>query len=246
MEDICLESIEDRKRKLDEESNQVSKYFKPNRLDKSFFDQECVQLSKSLLGKYLCRNVDGIIMKGKIVETESYLGSNQDGASHSYQGKKTKRNCAMHEPAGSSYVYKIYGVYHCFNITSRGEGSAVLIRALDPVAGIESMRHQRTARRKPGASALKDKDLCNGPSKLCDALNITKEQINFTNLTKSNIIWLEESGEIIHDIVTTKRVGIEGAGQPWCDLPLRFYVAGNKSVSVRDKVAEKQQIRASR
>lgn len=244
MEEISLKSIEDRKRKLDEESNQVSKYFKSNRLDKSFFDQECVQLSKALLGKYLCRNVDGIIMKGKIVETESYLGSNQDGASHSYQGKKTKRNCAMHEPAGSSYVYKIYGVYHCFNITSRGEGSAVLIRALDPVAGIESMRHQRTARRKPGASALKDKDLCNGPSKLCDALNITKEQINFTNLTKSNIIWLEESGEIIHDIVTTKRVGIEGAGQPWCDLPLRFYVAANKSVSVRDKVAEKQQIRA--
>jgi len=244
MEEKSVESPQDKKRKcINIEQDQVSKYFKSNRLTKSFFDQDCVDLSKALLGKYLCRNLDGIIMKGKIVETESYLGSNQDGASHSYQGKKTKRNCAMHEPAGSCYVYKIYGVYHCFNITSRGEGSAVLIRALDPVAGIESMRYQRKARRKPGASELKDKDLCNGPSKLCDALNITKDEINFCSLTNnSDLIWLEDNEETIPNIITTKRVGIEGAGQPWCDLPLRFYVAPNKCVSVRDKLAEKQQI----
>lgn len=191
------------------------------------------------MGKVLCRKIQGHILKGMIVETESYLGGNEDGASHSFQGKRTKRNAAMYESSGTCYVYKIYGNYHCFNIISKNEGSAVLIRGVEPLTGSELMLQNRSARRKDGGDKLKPKDISNGPSKLCDALNITKEEINFKSLLDNDLIWLEDNETIDEKIIVTcKRIGIEGAGKPWSDLPLRFYILGNKSVSVRDKKAE--------
>jgi len=223
----------------DEDKKILSKYFRSTRLRKSFYEKDCVDLAKSLLGKTLCRCVGDTVLQGMIVETESYLGEDKDGASHSFQGKRTDRNAAMYENPGSCYVYKIYGNYHCFNITSKGEGSAVLIRAIEALTGQQTMIENRSKRRKDGGHKLKIKDLSNGPSKLCDALNITKEEINFESLIESNDIWLEEnenSDEI--EMVTTTRIGIEGAGEPWSRLPLRFYMHGNKSVSVRDKKAE--------
>eukprot|EP00088_Acartia_fossae_P034092 TRINITY_DN34979_c0_g1_i1.p1 TRINITY_DN34979_c0_g1~~TRINITY_DN34979_c0_g1_i1.p1 ORF type:complete len:273 (-),score=40.27 TRINITY_DN34979_c0_g1_i1:625-1443(-) len=218
-----------------------SKYFKRNVLRRDFYDQECEDLAKALIGKVICRKTNDSILKGMIVETESYLGGDRDGASHSYKGKRTERNAAMYCDAGTSYVYKIYGSYHCFNITSRGEGSAVLIRAMEAVAGHEEMTQLRAARRKDGGAKLKLKDLCNGPSKLCDALNITKEEMNFVDLTDNTTLWLEDlSNQDEKVLVTSTRIGIEGAGQPWSDLPLRFYLLGNKSVSARDKRAESE------
>ena len=180
-------------------------------------------------------------LRGLVVEVESYPGSS-DGASHSYKGQ-TRRNGAMFMRPGTAYVYSIYGVYHCFNVSSDGQGAAVLIRAVQPLEGLQSMRTNRQARRKAGAKALKEKDLCNGPSKLCQAFNIDKT-LNCSDLTSGHSIWFEEAAaaeaaeEV--EIVETKRVGIEGCGEPWASLPLRWYIKGNPHVSVRDKLAEAQ------
>lgn len=223
-----------------QEESSTSKYFKTdNRLKFEYFDKECLSLSKSLLGKVLCRKTEtNILIKGKIVETESYPGT-QDVASHSYQGKQTKRNGAMFMPPGCAYVYKIYGMYHCFNISSQESGGAVLIRAVEPLEGHAEMKMLRALKRKSGGSELKDKDLCSGPSKLCQAFNITKESINEQDLTKSAEIWLEDGEDIVDNaIVTTTRIGIEGAGAESVMKPYRFYILGNIHVSVRDKKKE--------
>ncbi len=111
----------------------TSKYF---RLDASlrllpaaFFEANCEELAKRLLGKILCRRIGTRVARGRIVETESYLGVT-DGASHSFRGRRTERNAAMYMTAGTVYVYPIYGMYECVNISSLEEGSAVLIRAI--------------------------------------------------------------------------------------------------------------------
>jgi len=232
------------KRSLDSSSSEgtSSKYFKSRgaRLSLEDFDKDCLLLSKQLLGKVLCRKIEGSVLKGLIVETESYPGF-ADVASHSYQGKKTRRNGAMFLRSGTAYVYKIYGMYHCFNISSKEEGSAVLIRALDPVFGQEKMKELRSKKRKDRGLKLKEKDFCSGPSKLCESLNISKEEINEADLTESALIWLEDGEEVsAENIVTTTRIGIEGAGQESAQKPYRFYVLGNKNVSVRDRVEEKK------
>ncbi|KAI3359167.1 hypothetical protein L3Q82_002702 [Scortum barcoo] len=119
------------------------------------------------------RCADGAELRGRIVETEAYLGG-EDKASHSAGGKHTKRNTAMFMKPGTIYVYPIYGIYLCMNVSSEGEGAAVLLRSLEPLQGQPVMRQLRTARRKEGARELKDKELCNGPSKLCQALDIPR------------------------------------------------------------------------
>ena len=106
--------------------------------------------------------------KGRIVETEAYLGGD-DKASHSYNGRRTDRNEAMYMKPGTCYVYSIYGVHCCVNISSLGEGAAVLVRALEPTAGEGLMKKRRKSAKKS-----RDQALCNGPSKLCQALDITR------------------------------------------------------------------------
>ena len=210
------------------------------RLELSDYSLSCEELAKYLLGKVLCRQQDGETLRAMVVEVESYPGAS-DGASHSYRGQ-TERNRAMFMRPGTAYVYSIYGVYHCFNVSSDGQGAAVLIRSVQPLEGLQSMRTNRQARRKAGAKALKEKDLCNGPSKLCQAFNIDKT-LNCSDLTSAHSIWFEEAAaEAAEDveIVETKRVGIEGCGEPWASLPLRWYIKGNPHVSVRDKLAEAQ------
>ena len=120
----------------DSDSGVISKYFRcdaaaahPRRLESTFYQQNCESLAKQLLGKILCRRLAGRVLRGRIVETESYLGVN-DGASHSYGGRRTNRNRAMFMEPGTVYVYPIYGMYECVNISSLEEGSAVLIRAV--------------------------------------------------------------------------------------------------------------------
>ena len=105
------------------------------RLTRDFFDTPTEILAVALLGKILCRKAtQGRVLQGKIVETEAYLGE-IDPACHSYGGKRTARNAPMYGPPGTAYVYFIYGMYHCFNISSKEAGACVLIRALEPISG---------------------------------------------------------------------------------------------------------------
>ncbi|XP_078609794.1 uncharacterized protein LOC144881034 isoform X1 [Branchiostoma floridae x Branchiostoma japonicum] len=211
------------------------------RLSSSFYDQTCLDLAKGLLGKIIVRKLDdGSTVSGMIVETEAYCGKD-DKASHSSGSKKTERNAAMFMKPGTAYVYIIYGMHHCFNISSQGEGAAVLIRALQPLTGVEKMKVQRGQRRGDKGAGLKIEQLGNGPSKLCQALHIDKNTVNQQDLTTFPFIWLEP-GEDVRDsnIIHSTRIGIDSAGEEWAKKPWRFYIRGNKSVSVRDKKAEKE------
>ena len=230
------------KRKANQDDG-TSPYFKQKstRLTSADFSRPCVDLSKFLLGKSLCRLTPGTqeTLRARIVEVEAYPG-HSDGASHSFL-KRTERNKAMFMAAGTVYVYSIYGMYHCFNISSEGEGAAVLIRALEPVSGLDTMRANREAKRKVKTGVkkpMKDKDLCSGPSKLCQAFNINKD-LNCVDLRDSEEIWLEDGDTVPEDnMVNSTRIGIEGAGPEWSQLKLRWYILDNKNVSVRDKFAE--------
>ncbi|XP_064633129.1 uncharacterized protein LOC135491288 isoform X2 [Lineus longissimus] len=206
--------------------------------EQAFYDKPCLDLAKDIIGKLLVRRLDsGERVSGLIVETEAYTGSD-DIASHSYKGK-TERNTAMFMDPGTAYVYFIYGSYSCMNISSRGDGAAVLLRALAPVEGVATMRMLRNKKGKAQAKPTPVKDLCNGPSKFCMALDITKAAINKLDMMTSNDIWLEEGVEVKDsDIVTSTRIGIDGAGKEAAAKPWRFYLQGNDSVSKRDKKAE--------
>ncbi|EFA00785.1 uncharacterized protein LOC656335 [Tribolium castaneum] len=213
------------------------------RLTKADLHLPCKRQAVYLLGKILARRLDdGSVLRGRIVEDECYLGG-EDKASHSYNGRQTAGNEPMYMPAGTTYVYFIYGMYCCFNISSLEPGAAVLLRALEPIQGQEQMGKLRAAKQKsPLKSPLKEKDLCNGPSKLCMSFNITKNNCNKIDLTESEVLWLEDDGFEVEkkDIVTCKRVGIGSAGEEWVGKPLRFYVLGNPHVSKRDKKTEKK------
>lgn len=194
------------------------------RLSKKFYLQDPVTVAKELLGKYLYRKTDHGLIVNKIVETEAYL-SKDDPACHAYTSR-TARNYNMFEEGGVSYVYIIYGCYHCFNIVTgkKGDGEAVLIRALEPVDGINIMQEFREVK--------KIKDLTNGPSKLCLSLNVTKKE-NGLDLINCDELYITE-GDIIQnqDIVVTTRIGLTKG----IDLPLRFYLNNNIYVS---KLAKK-------
>ena len=160
---------------------------------------------------------------GRIVETEAYLGG-EDKASHSYGGKMTQRNRAMYMPPGTAYVYAIYGMYRCFNISSQGPGAAVLIRALEPLGGTDHMRKCRKVARK-------ERDLCNGPAKLCQALFIDKS-CDGLDLTSSKRLWVElPMDDADGEITKSARVGVQYAGQEWAGKLLRFCRKGSQFVS---------------
>ncbi|HHS96728.1 MAG TPA: DNA-3-methyladenine glycosylase, partial [Chloroflexi bacterium] len=132
------------------------------RLRREFFDRDTLEVARDLLGRVLVRVLDGERLSGRIVEVEAYIGED-DRASHARFGP-TERNAAMYGPPGHAYVYLIYGVHHCLNLVTGPEGfpAAVLIRALEPLEGVEQMRGLRGGR----------PDLTNGPGRLCQALGI--------------------------------------------------------------------------
>lgn len=219
--------------------NPNNQSWKGEKLDSSFYNIPCAELARSLLGKVLVRKLpSGELLKGKIVETECYLGVD-DKASHSYNGKQTDRNSAMFMKPGTSYVYSIYGMYYCFNISSKEDGSAVLIRSLEPLENLELMRRLRSLGKKSSITPVKDRDLCNGPSKLCQALDIDKNSLNKRDLANWDSLWVENNECVLEsDIVVCKRIGIESAGAESANKPLRFYVRNCMYVSVRNKAAE--------
>lgn len=227
----------------------------PGRVGREFFDVDCVQLARNLLGTQLVRRLtDGTILRAKIVETESYPGG-EDRASHSFNGRRTERNEPMYMEPGTAYVYLTYGMYFCFNISSRGDGAAVLLRSAKPLIGLDRMRHLRGSRRKDGGSKLRTNQLLNGPSKLCMGMAIEKEMMNKEFVPSSELLWIEFGQEnagggtttmttaasaTSSRIVTSKRVGIDSASPEWAQQPLRFYLLDEASfVSVRDHAAEK-------
>ncbi|XP_076000320.1 DNA-3-methyladenine glycosylase [Genypterus blacodes] len=234
-----------KKKPVEGVEEEQSRYFGTNdpklRLGESFFLQPCVSLAKAFLGKVLVRRcADGAELRGKIVETEAYLGG-EDKASHSAGGKRTERNTAMFMKPGTIYVYPIYGIYLCMNVSSQGEGAAVLLRSLEPLQGRPVMRQLRAAKRRAGARLLKDKELCNGPSKLCQALNIPRS-FDRRDLASDQEVWLETDPKDVppeaHDVVSAPRIGIESHGE-WAKKPLRFYLRGHACVSVVNKEAER-------
>lgn len=204
------------------------------RMDQNFFDKQCKELAIALLGTLLVRKVDGQLLSGKIVETEAYLGA-IDRAAHSYEGKRTSRNEAMFMKPGTCYVYSIYGVHHCVNISSLGDGAAVLIRALEPVCGVEKMREFR------GNFAGDENQLCKGPGNLCKALNITKE-LNKQDMNTSNELWVESCDTVLSEqqVSSSSRIGVDYAGLEWSTKPLRFYITNSLAVSKHKKHSTRQ------
>jgi DNA-3-methyladenine glycosylase len=189
------------------------------RVTPDFFKGTTEEVAKKLLGKILVRIIKGKILSGKIVETEAYLDEN-DFASHSAVGM-TERNKVMFGEAGLVYVYFTYGMHYCFNVVTgeTGKGSAVLIRSLEPIDGIDLMKKFR---QKNDVHIL-----TNGPAKLCQALKIDR-RLNGIDLKTSKEIFIAEPEDNEKlGIVITKRIGIKKSQ----DLPLRFYVKENKFVS---------------
>lgn len=188
-------------------------------MDRSFYARAAEPVAKDLLGCHLVHDHDGVTYRGRIVETEAYYGDDDvcDPASHAFTGE-TARNQVMFGPAGQSYVYVCYGIHNMLNVVTGddGEPGAVLLRAVEPVDGIDAMHDAR------GVST--ETALCSGPGKLCEAFSVTTEH-NDVDLTGGDL--RIESGERDDRIVTTTRIGLS-KGE---DLPFRFYEAGNPHVS---------------
>jgi DNA-3-methyladenine glycosylase len=210
----------------------------PERLPRSFYTVDAVTLAQRLIGQRLVRILeDGTRLAGIIVETEAYLGV-KDKAAHTYGGRRTARNEAMYGVGGTAYVYFTYGMHFCMNVVAGEEGDpiAVLLRALEPVEGVERMRGLRAAKRGEGQPPrmLKDRELASGPGRLCRAMAIARD-LNGEDLTTSPRLWLEPGRTLSpRELVRTTRIGISSARE-WADRPLRWYVRGNVHVSVRAK-----------
>ncbi len=188
-------------------------------LNSEFYNRSTKQVAKELLGCNLLRlKSTGEILISKIVETEAYLGIN-DPACHTYKNKRTVRTEAMYGPAGTIYVYLIYGMHYCLNIVTRDETQpeAVLIRALEPLSGFNLQTSSR---------------LMNGPGKLCRILEINKD-FNGKNVFQPPL-WIEDASckTSKNDIISCPRIGVDYAGEA-SQWPLRFYIKHHPSVSKR-------------
>ncbi len=189
------------------------------------------EVAPALLGHLLMRRVDNVWMGGEIVETEAYLVD--DPACHAYV-RETPRNRVMWGDYGFAYVFKIYGGYHCFNVVCRPQGraEAVLIRAIEPTFGIEKMRELR-----PDKS---DRELTNGPSKLCIALGIDSDDNGMPLSSPDSDLILADNPDrdaflqTRAPMIQTTRIGLS-KGVDW---PLRWILASSKSISRRGKAAE--------
>ncbi|XP_026506571.1 DNA-3-methyladenine glycosylase [Terrapene carolina triunguis] len=222
---------------LDGNSSPVSsKYFSEekrtsSRLGTDFFNQSCISLAKSFLGQESPKNVSNLkstqLFQHHVfvtVKAEAHLGAKQ------------LLRC-MTRKTGSRSVENQKKQYRQFF----GEGAAVLLRSLEPLQGLDTMRQLRSTQRKGSANPLKDWQLCNGPSKLCQALAINKS-FDQKDLARDTAVWMEPGSEAPGEqaVVTAARIGVSYGGE-WAQKPLRFYIRGNKCVSVVDKKVEREQ-----
>lgn len=190
------------------------------KLPRSFYEQTTIDVAKQLLGKYLVRkHLQGDTI-GRIVETEAYVGP-QDLACHASKGR-TARTDVMFGPAGHAYVYFIYGFYNMLNLVTEKKDypAAVLIRAVEPVGGVELMK----TRRQNGAP----RNLASGPAKLCQAFAIDRS-LNGADLC-GGLLYVEDRGDPPPKFQATARIGVDYAGR-WKNKPYRFLVRGSEFIS---------------
>jgi DNA-3-methyladenine glycosylase len=198
-----------------------------NKLNREFYLNDTETVAKNLLGKYLVREYDNKKIVCKIVETEAYK-TQGDKAAHANNNKLTERTKIIFEEGGHAYIYLIYGMYYCFNVVGgpKGGGGAVLVRAVEPIEGIEDIMINRFKE----INNKKMKDLTNGPGKLCIAMNINKSLYG-EDLCTSNCIYILEGEDLEEkDIVHSKRINIDYAEEAK-DFLWRYYIGGNKYVS---------------
>jgi len=196
-------------------------------LPRGFYERNVIAVAKDLLGKVLVHESAEGVTSGRIVETEAYCGP-EDLAAHSSGGRRTPRNEVMYGEKGHAYIYFIYGMYWCFNVTAGGvpgKPEAVLFRALEPFEGKDIMTKRRGAHNAVSLS--------NGPSKLCMAMCLTG------TLTKSDLtippLFINDAPAVPQEyIVATTRVGVDYAGE-WKNQPWRFYIKDNSFVSTWKK-----------
>jgi DNA-3-methyladenine glycosylase len=200
----------------------------PGRLvPRSFYEATPEQVGPRLLGKLLVARSGAMVLAGRIVEVEAYLGPHldpADPAAHSFRGP-TPRNLVLFGPAGHAYVYAIYGMYFCMNITCETDGLAgcILLRALDPVSGLKKMAANRGLK-YPAAPRM----LTSGPGRLCQALGLTRLSHNGLDVTSGQSpLQVRDDGCTVIEALVTVRIGIRHA----VDLPLRFALPGHACVS---------------
>jgi len=185
----------------------------------SFYARDTASVARELLGCLLSSRIGRRHVVGRIVEVEAYVGAH-DPADHGYGGRRTPRNAALFGPPGTAYVFRSYGMHWCLNAVTEREGvpTAVLIRALEPLRGIETMAARR------GVAA--PRDLCRGPGRLCQALGTTRLH-DGTRLDRGPLRILLPDGDEQVEPVAGPRIGISRA----TDWPLRFCVRGSRWLS---------------
>ncbi|HEY89593.1 MAG TPA: DNA-3-methyladenine glycosylase [Thermoflexia bacterium] len=202
----------------------TEKVNRASRLPREFYARATLTVARELLNKRLVRLLDGERLAGRIVEVEAYSGA-EDQASHARCGK-TQRNAAMFGPPGQAYIYLIYGIHHCLNLVTATEGypAAILIRALEPVAGLPTQWRLRGPKRFP-------QELTNGPGKLCQALAIDRRFDQTDLCAPQSPLWVEDA-DVIHAsrLVATPRIGVTGDERARSVL-WRFFIRDNVWVS---------------
>ena len=210
-------------------------------LDKYFFQNDGLYVAKNILGKFLIREYDNMQIITKIVETEGYMGI-KDKAAHVYNDKKTDRTKPLYLEGGHIYVYLIYGMYHCLNISANVENipECVLIRAVEPIIGLDKIAFNRYKKSYDDLTTYQKKNITNGPGKLCVALQIDRS-FNSQYILDSNLyisdFYINKNGEKVFadndfDVVESKRINIDYAEEAK-DYLWRFYIKDNKYVSAK-------------
>ena len=191
------------------------------KLSRDFYQKDALTLAAALLGKILVHESEDVITSGVIVETEAYCGP-KDKAAHTFNNRRTARTAIVFGPGGFAYVYLVYGMHCCFNVTANiaGKAECVLVRALEPLEGIDAMKIRRKTDRVI--------NLCNGPGKLCAALGITRECYG-ENLCGEKL-YILSGRESSFNVKTSPRIGIDYA-EEYRDVLWRFYVEGSRYVS---------------
>src|SRR6202521_5094917 len=200
-------------------------------LKAEFFNRDPRRVARALLGKLLVRKTPRGILAGRIVETEAYLGTG-DAAAHAAAGR-TARNAVLFGPPGHAYVYFIYGNHYCLNVSCLPDGDpgCVLLRALEPVAGVEQMAEARGMELAKVIDLRKIsslKNISSGPGRMAEALEITRERDNGKSLVSARSdLRLADDGYRVRRVTVTPRIGIVKSAEQ----PLRYFIAGNPFVS---------------
>ena len=186
-------------------------------LSEQFYNRYVVDVARDLLGQHLVRILNGQRISGIIIETEAYDGK-QDLACHARVGK-TNRNAVMFGPPGHAYVYFTYGMHWCLNVVTGAIDypAAVLLRAIEPVEGLEIISQNR--------QKIQQKNWTNGPAKLTQALQINRNQNGVNLYSQESGLWIERGEKIPENLIkTSPRIGINNTPEPWKSMPWRFFV----------------------